>query len=116
MNNLELLAKTLGCQIASLPTKYLGMPLDANNKKLEIWSEVLEKCDKKLARWKSQKLSLGSRLTLIKSVMDALPTYMMSLFPIPKSIEKKINRVRRSFLWQGNKEKRGYIIWSSGIH
>jgi len=39
-----------------------------------------------------------------------MPTYMMSLFPIPKSIEKKLNRVRRAFLWQGNKEKRGYNL------
>ncbi|WMV41950.1 hypothetical protein MTR67_035335, partial [Solanum verrucosum] len=94
VNNLELLAENLGCQITSLPTKYLGMPLGAKNKKLEIWSELLEKCVKKLAKWKSQYLSLGGRLTLIKSVMDAHPIYMMSLFPIPKSIEKKINRLR----------------------
>uniref|UniRef100_A0A0V0IIW1 Putative ovule protein n=1 Tax=Solanum chacoense TaxID=4108 RepID=A0A0V0IIW1_SOLCH len=52
----------------------------------------------------------GGRLTLIKSVLDGLPTYMMSLFPIPKSIVKKINRMRRSFIWQGNKEKKGYNL------
>lgn len=40
---------------------------------------------------------------------------MMSLFPIPKNIEKKINRLRRTFLWQGNKEKGGYnlVKWES---
>ncbi|WMV44966.1 hypothetical protein MTR67_038351 [Solanum verrucosum] len=37
------------------------------------------------------------------------PTYMMSLFPIP-GIEKKINKLRRVFLWQGNKEKLGYNL------
>lgn len=91
------------------------MLLGAKNNELEIWNKVLEKCDKKLARWKSQHLTLGGRLTLIKSMMDALPTYMMSLFPIPKSIQKKINRLRRSFLWQGNKEKKGYnlVKWDS---
>ncbi|KAG5584679.1 hypothetical protein H5410_045113 [Solanum commersonii] len=31
---------------------------------------------------------------------------MMSLFPIP-GIKKKINKLRRVFLWQGNKEKLG---------
>ncbi|KAG5590757.1 hypothetical protein H5410_041271 [Solanum commersonii] len=34
----------------------------------------------------------------------------MSLFPIPKSTIKKLIRARRSFLWQGNKEKRGYNL------
>jgi len=40
---------------------------------------------------------------------------MMSLFPFPKNIEKKINRLRRTFLWQGNKEKGGYkmVKWDA---
>lgn len=56
-------------------------------------------------------LSLGlgwglGRMTLIRSEMDSLPTYMMSLFPIAKVTEKKINKLRKGFLWQGNKEKK----------
>lgn len=31
---------------------------------------------------------LGGRLILINSVLDALPTYMVSLFPIPPQVEK----------------------------
>ncbi|WMV49679.1 hypothetical protein MTR67_043064 [Solanum verrucosum] len=110
VDNMSRLAETLGCQVDALPTKYLGLPLGAKNKELEVWNVVLERCERKLAKWKSQYLSLGGRVTLIKSVLDGLPTYMMSLFPIPKNIEKKINRLRRTFLWQGNKEKGGYNL------
>jgi len=111
------LADNLGCQVAFLPTKYLGMPLGAKNKELEVWSEVLERSERKLTRWKSQYLSLGGRVTLIKSVLDAFPTYMLSLFPLPKSIGKKLNKLRRVFLWQGNKEKQGYnlVKWEEVI-
>ena len=49
-------------------------------------------------------------MTLIKSVLDALPTYMLCLFPLPKSIGKKLKKLRRIFLWQGNKEKQGYNL------
>lgn len=104
------LADNLGCQVASLPTKYPGMPLGAKNKELEVWSEVLARRERKLTRWKSQYLFLGGRLTLIKSDLDALPTYILSLFPLPKSIGKKLNKLRRVFLWQGNKEKQGYNL------
>lgn len=83
VNDVQDLASNLSCQMGSLPTNYLGMPLGATQKEQEIWNEVLERCDRKLSRWKSQYLSLGGRLTLINSVLDALPTYMMSLFPIP---------------------------------
>lgn len=58
------------------------------------------------------------RLTFINSIMDGQPTYMMSLFSLPDSIEKKINKARRYFLWQGNKEKKGYNVvkWDIAAH
>ncbi|XP_049391429.1 uncharacterized protein LOC125855766 [Solanum stenotomum] len=108
--NMQILTENLGCQVVSLPTKYLGMPLGAKNKKLEVWNEILQRSEMKLTRWKSQYLSLGSILTLIKSVMDGQPTYMTILFLLPVSIGKKINKARRVFLWQGNKEKKGYNL------
>lgn len=38
-------------------TKYLGLPLGAKNKELEVWNGMLERCEKKLSKWKSQYLS-----------------------------------------------------------
>nr|XP_016449022.1 PREDICTED: uncharacterized protein LOC107774064 [Nicotiana tabacum] len=108
---MEHLALILGGEVGSLPAIYLGMPLGAKSKSKLIWNSVIEKCEKKLARWKFQYLSLGGRLTLINSDLDSLPTYMMSLFPIPAGVTERLDRLRRSFLWQGNKEKRG-IAWT----
>lgn len=96
--------------MGSLPTTYLGMPLGAKSKSKEIWNSVIEKCEKKLARWKGQYLSLGGRVTLINSVLDAMPTYMMSLFPIPAGVTNRLDRLRRKFLWQGNKDRKGYNL------
>ncbi|WMV54990.1 hypothetical protein MTR67_048375 [Solanum verrucosum] len=66
----------------------------------------------KLARWKSQ------YLTLINYVLDALPTYMMSLFPIPPGVINRLDSIRRKFLWQGNKERKGYhlVKWKKVIN
>lgn len=65
---------------------------------------------KKLARLKSHYLSLGGRLTLVNSKLDALPTYMMGLFPIPGCVEEKIDKLRRDFLWQDNKQRRSWNL------
>lgn len=89
VGNLQELTEVLGCQMDSLPTKYLGLLLEAKNKELELWNGVLERCEKKLSRWKSQYLSLGGRSTLIKSVLDGLLTYMMSLFPYLRALRRK---------------------------
>ncbi|WMV37015.1 hypothetical protein MTR67_030400 [Solanum verrucosum] len=108
VHNMEALNIFLGGQVGALPTTYLGMPLGAKSMSKEIWSSVIEKCEKKLARWKGQYLSLGGRVTLINSVLDAMPTYMMSLFPIPVGVTDRLDRIRRKFLWQGNKDRKGY--------
>ncbi|WMV34452.1 hypothetical protein MTR67_027837 [Solanum verrucosum] len=117
VNNMSYIALILGGVVATLPTTYLGMPLGAKSKFIEIWNGVIEKCEKKLARWKTQYLSMGGRLTLINSVLNALPIYMMSLFPIPTRVIKKLDRIRRNFLWQGNNEKKRFhlVKWESVV-
>ncbi|CAN4123333.1 unnamed protein product [Withania somnifera] len=60
-----------------------------------------------------QYLFLG-RVTLINSVLDSIPTYCMSLFPMPSSILKQIDRLRRRFLWEGNSLTHKYSL-GSGI-
>lgn len=81
------------------------MPLGYKHKALEIWDGILEKTERKLAKWKIYYLSMGGRLILINFVLDSLPTYVMSLFLIPAKVVKKLDKIkmRRKFLWQGNK-------------
>ena len=81
---MEHLSQTLGGVIGTLPSVYLGMPLGAKFGAIDIWNPIVEKYEKTLARWRSQYLSLGGSLTLINSVPDALPTYMLSIFHIPQ--------------------------------
>ena len=117
VHNMEALNAVLGGEIGALPTSYLRMPLGAKSQSYELWNNVVEKCEMKLARWKSQYLSRGGRLTLINSVLDSLPTYMISLFPIPKSVITSLDKIRRKFLWQGNSERKGYnlVKWDAVI-
>ncbi|WMV47514.1 hypothetical protein MTR67_040899 [Solanum verrucosum] len=104
---IQSLATILGCRVEQLPTTYLGMPLGHNHKELEIWDGIIEKIEKKLVNWKAQYISLGGRVTLINFVLDSLPTYVMSLFPIPAKVEERLDKLRRDFLWLGNKEGKG---------
>ena len=52
VNNLDELADVLGCKIWVLPMTYLGMPLGASYKSSSIWNPILEKLEKRLARWR----------------------------------------------------------------
>uniref|UniRef100_A0A2N9HB65 Reverse transcriptase domain-containing protein n=1 Tax=Fagus sylvatica TaxID=28930 RepID=A0A2N9HB65_FAGSY len=61
--DVEALAHVLGGRIASLPMKYLGLPLGARYKSKEIWNPILEKMERRLAGWKRSYLSKGVWLT-----------------------------------------------------
>ena len=75
----------------------------------------MEKIQNRLASWKAKILSRAGRLTLIKSVLNSLPIYYMSLFKMPKDIALKIVKLQRRFFWGGSTgEKMGcpWIKWS----
>jgi hypothetical protein len=51
-------------------------------------------------------LSKGGRITLINSTLSNLPTYFMSLFPLPASVANRIEKL------QGNEFKYHLVRWS----
>lgn len=58
-------------------------------------------------------MSIGGRITLINSVLSALPLYFFSFFKAPKKVIKEINRLQRQFLWGGRDEQRkiSWVKW-----
>lgn len=57
---------------------------------VEIWNDVVGRCDK-IVKVEISISSLGGRLTLINSVLDALPTYIMFIFPLSEEVKKRID-------------------------
>jgi hypothetical protein len=99
VDNVEHLAELLGCGTSSLPLKYLGLQLGAPFKLKSMWAELVDLMYRRLAPWKRTYLSKGGKIALIKSTLSNLPTYMMSLFPIPALVAKRIEKIQRDFLW-----------------
>jgi len=52
---------------------------------------VVDKIIKRIAEWKDKLLSYGGRLTLLKSCLASIPTYMMSIIKFPKWAIEAIN-------------------------
>ncbi|RVW92209.1 putative ribonuclease H protein [Vitis vinifera] len=111
VEEIEEMAVELGCRVGSLPSQYLGLPLGAPHKASSVWDGVEEKVRRRLARWKRQYISKGGRITLIRSVLASMSIYHMSLFRMPKSVAKRLDKVQRDFLWGGgSEEKKAHLI------
>jgi len=114
VDNVDGLAAILGCEVSSLPLKYLGLTLGACYKAKSILNGIVEKVERRLASWKRMYLSKGGRVTLIKSTLSNLPMYFLSLFSIPAGVANRIEKLHQDFLWGGMGEGFKYYLvsWS----
>lgn len=100
------LAHSIGCRAASFPMNYLGIPVGCNMARCANWNAIIQRFSSKLSLWKARLLSVGGRLSLIKSVLGHLPTYYMSIYPMPSSIIKKLESMRNCFFLGGDLDER----------
>ncbi|KAJ0572302.1 hypothetical protein HanLR1_Chr06g0199401 [Helianthus annuus] len=109
------MANSLGCRVGSFPFKHLGLQVGANMNLVKNWQPVVEIFKKRLAIWKAKTLSFGGKLTLIKSVLNALPTYYFSLYRAPECVINQLERLRREFLWGITPErgKMSLVAWDN---
>ena len=74
----------LGPMQDSRNSKYLDLPSIIGKSKIEVFAEIKERVRRKLSGWKEKIISIGGREILIKAVVQAIPTYTMSCFQLPK--------------------------------
>ena len=79
--------------------KYLGLPSVIGKSKNQVFAEIKEKVGKKLSSWKEKMLSMGGKEILIKAVTQAIPTYTMTCFQLPKGLCEDLERMERNFWW-----------------
>lgn len=88
-----------GLAQASLPIRYLGLPLSSKKLSLKDYDPLIFQIKRKLGSWTSKTLSMAGRLTLISSVIAGITGFWMSTFLLPKCVMNKITSLCSSFLW-----------------
>ena len=104
--------EVMGPMQDSKHNKYLGLPSIIGKSKKEVFAEIKEKVAKKLSGWKEKMLSIGGKEILIKAVAQAIPTYAMSCFLLPKGLCDEIEGIIRRFWW-GQRDQESKIAWVS---
>jgi hypothetical protein len=87
---------------SSMPFRYLGVPIGAERLKIVHFSDLLEGIKTSIGVWSQRSLSYAGRVQLIKSVVQGVECFWLSLLPIPSAILDKLTSVCRGFLWGKN--------------
>ncbi|XP_048605537.1 uncharacterized protein LOC125583041 [Brassica napus] len=90
---------------------YLGIPEDISGSKCKLFAFLKDKLMHRVNGWTGRWLSKGGKEVLIKSILLALPTYVMSTFLLPLEICENLASAIARFWWSSNPPKRG-IHWA----
>lgn len=108
----ESLAQILTITRVDKHDKYLGLPMEISYSKLDAFGYLKDKFEKKLNGWREKFLSSAGKEVLIKSVIQSIPTYVMSCFELPKGLCHDLHQIMAKFWW-GSRGTEKKIHWES---
>ncbi|KAA3485773.1 reverse transcriptase [Gossypium australe] len=111
----EVISSLLGVRSSSNPEKYLGLPNMVGRKKKQAFQNLVDRIAARIEAWSSRLLSQGGKEIFIKSVLQAIPTYVVSCFLFPKVLYEQIERTIAKYWWGKGGGKRG-IHWCQWKH
>ncbi|KAL3839206.1 hypothetical protein ACJIZ3_023797 [Penstemon smallii] len=95
-------------------SRYLGLPLVAGKSKREVFDYIRERVWERLQSLRIKSLSKAGKEVLIKSVIQAIPSYLMSCFKLPNYLISEINSMVSSFWWDDKDAKKiHWLKWDS---
>lgn len=103
------IARILGCNMGVFPSSYLGLPLGLNPPD-SFWNGIMDRFSKNLGGWKGATHSQARKCQLVKSTLQNLPMYALSLFVILVKFAERMEKIQRDFLWTRVERKKRYPL------
>lgn len=95
----NILKQIIGIESVALSEKYLGLPTVVGRSKDGCFKNITESSGAKVGGWKGQGLSKAAREVLVKSVLQATPTYSMSCFKLSRKMCRNLKTISSNFWW-----------------
>nr|GEX33545.1 RNA-directed DNA polymerase, eukaryota, reverse transcriptase zinc-binding domain protein [Tanacetum cinerariifolium] len=110
-------ALKLGCLTFKSPFTYLGSTVGGAMSRIQAWDGVVERVNLRLSKWKVKMLSIGGRLTLLKSVFGSMSIYNMSIHKAPLGVLRKLESLRSHFFngCAPNNQKALWVNWKNAL-
>ncbi|GKA30765.1 RNA-directed DNA polymerase, eukaryota, reverse transcriptase zinc-binding domain protein [Tanacetum coccineum] len=101
-------------KVGSLTVTYLGVPLITKQLSFTDCKCLIDRVKAKVNNWMNKMLSYDVRLQLIASILSSMQVYWASVFILPKSVIKDIDKLLKGFFWcQGELSKgKAKVAWN----
>jgi hypothetical protein len=93
----ELICSNIGITASKNYETYLGLPTLVGRAKVSTFKRIFNRVQRKLDGWKEKFLSQAGREILLEAVFQAILTYNMSVFQLPKNLCRSLNSMIRAF-------------------
>jgi hypothetical protein len=103
------ISQFIGFNIGTFPFMYLGIPIFKGKPRVAYLQPVADKIKAKLASWKASLLSIAGRVQLVKSVIQGMLVYSISIYSWPISLLKGLERWIKNFIWSGDISQRKLV-------
>ncbi|XP_075499775.1 uncharacterized protein LOC142538314 [Primulina tabacum] len=93
-----------------LPFRYLGIPLAAKRLCASDYGKLVDNISTKVSAWPRHSLSYAGKLELIRSVIQGVECFWLSILPVPNCVLDSIHAICRKFVWP---TKHPPIAWNN---
>jgi len=101
----------LGVQAVLGTGKYLGLPSMIGRDRKATFAYIKDRVWQKINSWSGKCLSKAGCEVMIKSVLQAIPAYVMSIYQLPHTLVESIEKMLNSFWWGNGRTTQRGIHW-----
>jgi exonuclease III len=91
----------------NFPMRYLGLPLTLGRTRMVHLQYIQDRARARVAGCQGRLMNVAGRRELVRSVLTSLPVYLLTVIKAPKQFIKELDKIRRKFLWTGDREMTG---------
>ena len=89
----------------------MGLPSSISRSKSVVFRYIKNRVWKRLQGWSQKLLSRAGKEILLKTVVQAMPNYAMSVYLLPIELCRDIEKIMNSFWWGSKGTSSRGIIW-----
>ncbi|KAK4384943.1 putative mitochondrial protein [Sesamum angolense] len=106
------LAQALGLRLENKHELYLGLPAVAFRSKRALFAALKDRIWNRIQGWHEKTLSQAGKAVLIQAVVQAIPTYAMSCFKLPRTLLQEFQALAANFFWHdGDRRRIHWLAW-----